>query len=349
MAKYAIFAAATENYLPYINAQLNSIEKRKLYEKCDLTYYLMHHDNFNRKYLQDVESGFSFNVVPVEIMRGDINLPNTTKRIEYIKRCRYKKMVPLAMECDVACFLDGDMFCVSDQFINLFDLVNKSYYMIGCNEKYKWDVGNSYFYNHTKNPLLDKPTKLMQFICNTPAIFDMKKWQEVFEAYEDIAINGRQYKNGNPDNIMGIGDIMCWNIAIQQQNRNNDIITFPMETMAQVHYTNMRQWTCPVVEKDYWRSMSGDRIYIIHGRVASWSEEGFMKKHINLETDEGDAEKMQNKYKTIKALKPSLTKIESNIKKGLVAIQKEWYDLNFNHSIKLSNYTDIQPEWENFK
>jgi len=349
MSKYAIFAAATDNYLSYINAQLNSIEKRRLYEKCDLTYYLMHHDNFNRRYLQDIENGFSFNVVPIEIMRGDINLPDTTKRIEYIKRSRYKKMVPLAMEYDVVCMLDGDMFCVSDQFINLFDMVKNTFYLIGCNEKYKWDIGNNYFYFPTKKPLLSKPAKLMQFICNTPAIFNMRNWMEVFEAYEDIAINGRQYKNGNPDNIVGIGDIMCWNIAIQQQNRNNDVIVFPMETMAQVHYTNMRQWSCPMVEQGYWRTMAGDRMYIVHGRVASWTADGFLKKHKNLETGEGNLETMLQNYIKLKKIKPHLKKIEDNIKRGLAAIQKEWYDLNFNHNIKLGNYVDVLPQWEGFK
>jgi len=347
--KYAIFVAATENYLSYLNALLNSIEKRGLHTDCNLSVYVMHHDNFNRKYLQDIENAFSFEVIPIEIMRGDISLPDTTKRIEYIKRCRYKKMVPLALKYNAVCLLDCDMFIVSPEFMNLFDLVNDTYYLIGCNEKIKWDIGGNYFYHPSKRKILDKPAKLMNFICNTPAIFNMSRWREVFEAYEDVAINGRQYKNGNIDNITGIGDIMCWNIAIQQQNRANDIICFPMETMAQVHFTNMRNWTLPLVEQGYWRTNAGDRIYIMHGRMASWTYEGFFKKHIYLETGEKKHELMLSKYIKIKKIKPHLNKIEDRIKKGLMAIQREWYDLNFNHSIKLNNYVEVLPEWENFK
>jgi len=349
MNKYAIFAAATDNYLMYINAQLNSIEKRELYNECDLTYYLMHHDNFNRGYLQDIQDGFSFPVIPIEIDRGDMKMPDETKRIEYVKRCRYKKMVPLAINYDVTCFMDADMFIVSDKFINLFDMVKDTDCLIGCNEKYKWNIGDNYFYAGTGKKLLSTPSRLFNFICNTPAIFNMKSWMEVFEAYEDIAIRGRQYKNGDKENVTGIGDIHTWNIAIQQQNRNGDVVCFPMETMAQVHYTNMKEWTLPVVDGGYWRTTAGDRVYIMHGRMATWTPEGHLKKFRQMETGMKEDHLIEKNYKMLYEIKPDLEKTEEHIVKGLRAIQKELYDLNYNYSIKLENYIEVPHQWKGFK
>ena len=74
-----------------------------------------------------------------------------------------------------------------------------------------------------------------------------------------------------------------------------------------------------------------------------------MKKQQQLETGEGDHGKREVKYKQLLEIKSHLKKVEDNIKKGLKAIQKEWYDLNFNYNIKLDNYIDVKPEWEGFK
>jgi len=328
MNKYAIFVAATPNYIGYINALLNSIEKRKLYRNCDLTVYLLHHDGYNEEYLQRIARDLSYVVIPIEIKRSDFDLPPETKRIEFIKRTRYKIMAELGTDYDVVCLLDGDMFFVSDQFMRLFDLVKKTSCCIGCNERFKWGTGG---YKLSGKPMFEKSGKMFQFICNTPAVFDMKAdWHDVLDCYCDIAKNGTQEKNNT---TVGIGDIFCWNLAIQKMEMNEKIIAFPMETMAQVHHTNMRGWTYPIDEGGYWHTFSGDRIYIIHGRVArSNFVDGCLKKYRQLEAGRDD-----------------MAKVEPNIKKGLQAIQKEWYDLNYNGKIKLCDYVEEDQIWKTFK
>jgi len=333
MGKYALFVAATPNYLSHINALLNSIYKRNLYKKCDLTVYFFHHDGFDIEYINNIQTAFPFQVIPVEITRGDFDLPTNTKRIEFIKRIRYKKMVEFGALYDVVCLLDADMFIVSDQFMALFDLIKGTDYLIGCNEKIKWDIGDNYFFEDTKKPIFETPQKLMQFICNVPSIFDMQKWRSVVECYCNIAKNGRQYKHGDKDFILGIGDLHTWSIAIQKMRMNDKVIMFPMETMAQVHYTNMRDWTFPIVENNYWRSQAGDRIYIIHGRIA---RKNFIEGCID-------------KFRQLHKGREEIEKVENKIRNGLKAIQKEFYDLNYNSIIKLSDYIEIDPEWETFK
>jgi len=319
MNKYALFVAATPNYLSHLNALLNSIEKRELYKKCELTVYVLYHDNFNFEYLERIKRDFSYTVIPEEINKDDIAID--TKRIEFIKRARYNKMINLSLNYDAVCLLDCDMFFVSDQFMRLFDLVVGTELLIGCNERFKW--GNGAYTMHD-DPMFKRPGKMFQFICNTPAIFDMNKWKHVFEKYCEIAIYGTQEKGGQ---IVGIGDIMCWNLAINYCNKNDDIVMFPMETMAQVHHTNMRAWTYPINDHGYWHTFSGDRIYIIHGRI---NRPGFVEGCLN-------------KYRELEKGKHDIVKVEPKIKAGLKAIQAEWNDLNFNQNIRLSQYTESHP------
>jgi hypothetical protein len=324
---YAIFVASTYNYVPYLNALLNSIDKRNLSNNCDLTVYVMWHDEFNKEYLSDIQTSFNYKVVPIEITRSDINMPEETKRIEFIKRARYKKIIELAYDYDVVCLLDADMFVVSDAYINLFDLVNGTEKLIGCNERYKWDIGETYFLG--KENIFQTPQKLFNMHCNVPAIFDMKKWAYVFEYYTQLAVYGRQIKNNQ---VVGIGDLFCWNIAVQKMGMQNRVVLFPIESVAQVHYTNARAWTYMQCVNDYWYTFSGDRVYTIHGRVANKSyREGTIQKF----------EELQNGMK-------DMSKIIPKVKDGVKAIQREWGYLNFKHKVNLEKYYTIEDHWKEF-
>lgn len=303
LPKYAMFVAATPNYMKALNALLNSIEKRRLYRDCYLDVYVFYYGAWDNDYVMAAQRAYTFPVKFVRIMERELGIQ--MKTIEYVKRIRYHKITEYAGEYDAVCMLDCDMFFVSDQFMRLFDMVNNTRLLIGCNEKFKWETGP---YTIDGKKIIEPSGKMLQFLCNTPAIFCMKNWEEVFKKYIDIAINGRQEKGGN---IVGIGDIMCWNLAIKASKREDDVVMFPMETMAQVHYTNMRAWTYPIVGNDYWRTEAGDRIYVIHGRVG---REGFI-------------EGCMKKYYQLQVGRPDIDKVAVNVRKGLLAIEKEWVEL----------------------
>ena len=89
----------------------------------------------------------------------------------------------------------------------------------------------------------------------------------------------------------------------------------------------MRAWTYPINDHGYWHTFSGDRIYIIHGRI---NRPGFVEGCLN-------------KYRELEKGKHDIVKVEPKIKAGLKAIQAEWNDLNFNQNIRLSQYTESHP------
>lgn len=325
--RYAIFFAATgpmagRNYIADANCLLNSIEKHRLHTKVNgvLDVYLLHY-GFDPKwnYLEKAKKLFSFNLIPIDMNRYK-DFQGEMKSIEFIKRIRYRVITSIGMEYDVVCLLDSDMFFVSDEFVSFFEMVNGTRYLIGCNEKFKWEVGpNNYFEGNGKQ-LFDKPDKLHAMICNVPSVFDMKKWIDVFNYYNDIAFTGYQIKG----NIrVGIGDIFAHNISIQNMNRCADVIMFPMETMTQVHHTWINPNTYVIRDGDRWRSAAGDKMYMIHDT-----------KRICRKTFVSDN---MNKFRKDNAGCSMAMKFEGKIKNGLEAVQNEWHELTFESYLDVSD------------
>jgi len=329
MNNYAIFVACTPNFKKHVNALLNSIEKRGLYKDCALTVYVLYYEEFPESWLKAITESFSFSVIPIEVLREDIVHPPETNRTEFIKRARFKYVMEYGGNYDAVCLLDADMFMVSPDFMKLFDLVKGTNHLIGCNEKIKWNIGDNYMYGD-ETSIFNTPIKLFNMHCSVPIIFDYKYWQDVFEHYYKICFNGKQVKN---DILVGIGDIMSWNISIQKCNRQRDVVVFPMESMCQVHRTYMHPDKYVQVENDYWYTVAGDRIYSIQGR---WN--------FNLDFVEGSMKWCkENMFKAIG--RNDGGKILSKIEKGLIAIQQEWYDLNFNSALILD---EDKTEYEIF-
>ena len=321
MKNYAIFIATTPKYKKHVNALLNSFEKRELYKNCHLTVYVLHYGGINNGWLVAISKVFSYSVIPVEIKRKDINHPPDMKEIEFVKRARFKYILEYGGNYDVICLLDADMFMVSPDFMKLFDLVNGTNQLIGCNETFKWGIGNNYTYE--RQPIFNTPQKLYNMHCSVPIIFDMRYWRSVFEYYLKISYFGEQEKGGG---IVGIGDIMSWNISVQKCGKEADIVTFPMETMCQVHQTYMYSDRYVIVEDGYWRTARGDRLYSIQGR---WNT--------GLNFVEGSQEWCKKNLLDYDKAWPK-------IKKGLECIQQEWYNLNFCSKLIL----DEENIWEKF-
>ena len=324
---YAIFVGCTPNFKKYLNALLNSIEKQGLYNDCCLTVYVLHYNGFNESYLKAITESFSYIVIPIEVKREDVHHPPETKNNEFIKRARFKYLLEYGSEYDVVCLLDADMFMVSPDFMRLFDLVNGTDQLIGCNEKFKWEIGSNYTYEG--DPIFNPPQKLYRMHCSVPIIFNLNHWKEVFEYYLKVAFFGRQFKK---EQWVEIGDITSWNISVYKCNKQDNIIVFPMEVMCQVHQTYIHPDRYIHVENGYWFTEAGDRVYCIQGRWNSnldfiedkmnWCKENFFDKLGRNDFD----------------------KLAPKIQKGLEKIQQTWYDLNFKSKLVL----DEENIWETF-
>ena len=68
--RFAIVISSTWNYVPYLNALLNSIEKREMADHCNLDVHVLHM-GFPGQYINDICERFSFNVIPSEMRRED--------------------------------------------------------------------------------------------------------------------------------------------------------------------------------------------------------------------------------------------------------------------------------------
>jgi len=332
--KYAIFVASTQNYLGYTNALLNSFEKRRLFDGYDLTVYLMYFSaadkgTFSPAYLKDLTK-FSYKIIPIEMNRNDVGCPENFNTVEFVKRARFHYIMKYGFDYDVICLLDADMYMVSPDFIQLFDLVDGTNKCIACNERYKWAIGENFIFEN--KPIFEKPVKMYAMHCSIPIILNLNQWESVFEYYLKISFHGKQIKNGLH---CGIGDIFSWNISVYKNNKQRDIVVFPMETMCQVHHTTHRPGTYPVVENDYWYTWAGDRVYSIQGRVAN-------SKYVD-----ASLAIMANEFKI--QGRTDYEKIAAQVKPGLIAILKEWYNLNFSCKLILSDYTAYNHEWDEIK
>ncbi len=332
---YAFFICSNREYIPFLNVLLNSLDRCGI---NNVDVYLMYYE-FDLEYLKKIKNSFSFNLIPIEIKkeRFSINIFNKRNKNLFIKQARFKYIKEYGMEYDAICMLDADMFITTPNFMNLFELVKGTDKLIGCNERYKWPFDHKYVHNGEK--IFERPIKAYKFHCSVPIIFDLKKWADVFDYYNEIAYNAFEV-DGTGKIKKPVGDIYCWNISVYKNNRQNDVILFPMETMTQVHQTNSINWTRITKEREIWMTYAGDEVFSIHGRVG---REGWRKMHsnkINQIIQEGIniSDTFMNK-----------NKMKSNMERTLRLIEREWYYLNVNHKVNIYDFFPLNRYWEQIK
>ncbi|NQU99901.1 MAG: hypothetical protein HQ538_04135, partial [Parcubacteria group bacterium] len=119
ISKNVSIVAASENYLPAINALFNSID----YHKID-TDVLLISWRLPKDYLKRIKESFNFNIRVIE-SEHEHQVEGTA-----IERFRYA--VELGKEYDAICMLDADMTFMSD--INLFwDIASKGFIIAAHN------------------------------------------------------------------------------------------------------------------------------------------------------------------------------------------------------------------------
>lgn len=332
---YAFFICSNGQYIPFLNVLLNSLDKHQI-DNVDV--YLMYYE-FNLDYLEKIKDSFNFNLIPIEIKKEDFDIHefNQTNRNLFIKQSRFKYIKEYGMKYDAICMLDADMFVTTPNFMNLFELVKGTSKLIACNERYKWNFDSKYTLNGEK--IFDTPVKAHKFHCSVPIVFDLKKWGEVFDYYNEMAYNSFEVDENNKIH-KPIGDMYCWNISVYKNDRQDDVILFPMETMTQVHQTNSINWTRLVKDKGIWRTNAGDEVFSIHGRVG---KEGWRKMHI------GKINKIIEEGRHTSDNFLSKAKIALDTEKTLRLIEQEWYNLNVNHKVNIYDFFPQNKYWEQLK
>lgn len=329
MPKFAFFVCSNGGYLPFLNVLLNSIAK----QNCHIDTYLLYYD-FPEKYIEDATSKMPYPLIPLEIKREDFNIADYNKNNNnlFIKQARFKYIREYGVKYDAICMLDADMFITTPNFMNLFDLVNGTRKLIACNERFKWMLDSRFSFNG--KPIFEKPIKAYKFHCSVPLVFDMKEWIEVFDFYNELAFNAFE-TDASGKITKPAGDIYCWNISVYKNDRQNDVVLFPMETMTQVHHTYAHPWTELTKDNGTWITYAGDEVFSIHGRIGnkSWFE--------------GQVRGARKRYRAHN-IQDSDEEVEDKVGSVLRRVQKEWYDLNFKEIINLYDYVPVDKYWESF-
>ena len=329
MANYAIFVCADGEYLKFLNVLLNSLDKQDI---CMDTYLL--HYGFPKKYIVDAQKAFRYPIIPIEITKDnfDIHEHNRADKNLFVKQARFKYIREYGLKYDAICMLDADMFIVSHNFVNLFKLIEGTSYLIGCNERFKWTFTRNYVTRG--QPIFERPVRAHKFHCCVPIILDLRQWADVFDTYNSLAYNSFEIDDSG-NIVKPIGDLFCWNISVYANNRQDDVILFPMETMTQVHHTYANPWTRLSKNDGHWWTFAGDEVFSIHGRIGNkdWFDE-----------------QMRGVTKLFAEHQMTFAEdTQERVREALRAIQKEWYSLNCNHKLSVYEYCPRDAYWESFR
>lgn len=320
-ASFAVFVASSWDYIQFTNALLNSIDRHQI--PADV--YLLH-DFPPNNYLRDAGQRLSrFHAVPVERahFRFDASKGLAVSDSLFRKQSRFRYVREIGARYEAVALLDADMFLVTRNFNNLFELVAGTSKLVGCNERFKWVFDRSYEFGD--RPIFDLPVRATKFHCSVPIVLDAKRWGDVFDYYNQIAFAAYQVAPRFPGGIKWMGDIESWNIAVYKCGRADDVVLFPMETMTQVHGTNALPRSRIRKTREGWFSDAGDEVFTIHGRVGTdqWEQDQFDKlnKFVR-DYDVADSERLTKDLRAV-----------------LADIKVEWNELNFGHKLLLSDYT----------
>ncbi|HDL84728.1 MAG TPA: hypothetical protein ENH11_00065 [Candidatus Acetothermia bacterium] len=316
---HAMFVSANKQYMPYLNALLNSIHKRELCKRVLFDVIVLEDGSISDDYKEACQ-GFPFAVNFVRMDPEQAGLDPEWGSAWQCKAGRYFYIGELGKYYRTCCLMDADLYIVTDQFADLFRLVDNTWNILGCNERIKWTITD--IYKLDGEPLLPEKTRLDKFHCNVPLFLDVNEWQEVFADYLKIVYRGLEHRDGQEKTI---GDIYSWNIAVCRMKREDDVILMGMPGMTQVHRTGYRDKNCAlqVTGDGYWTTGDGDQVYTLHCRPDKPAFRNVQHK------DEFDA-----------------IGVDKNIYLRYVkAVEKEWLDLNFNYVVDLRDFQE-NKHWE---
>lgn len=267
--RYASITSCTDNYKPYLNAQLNSLDATGV---KDLDYHLVAID-IDPAYLERVKAAdWSFNVIIHERHLYDYPFALQGKNLTS-KKARYHLLESRNWPYDAMVFLDVDMMIVKDitQFLGL---VEGTKTIIGCNEKFKWNLGR-YIYEGEALPEM----AMYWFVCNSPLFFDPNR-QRIFIKHAARAATTLQEITGKIPS-----DLFTMNVALYLSGMYTRVIGLPSQCWVGNHNGYFSWWSRIFKRGGRWVSETGEQVYMIHGRWVSdkcdRSQRNELRKRLN--------------------------------------------------------------------
>lgn len=245
--KYASVTSCTQNYSQYLIAQLVSMHRHG--HTFDVHVLCIDMDEGFLKGLENRE--WSFNLYLVRD-KSDESIDR------YAKKARYKFASAVAPNYGALLFLDVDLMFVAN-VTKFLDLVADTDWILGCNERFKWNMAKYYLWNEAKFEFPHR--EMMWMICNAPVFVpysQAKFWQVAWET-------SYQLRKCSDDKIPS--DLFTMNVALWRTGIEDKVIPLPNYAWTGVHngYLNIytRAFKKGGVE---WRSVNGEPIYMLHGR-----------------------------------------------------------------------------------
>jgi len=271
MGKFASLTSCTNNYLPYLNAQLNSFDY--MGHSHDVHVLAVNVDDRYRNYIERAKKvDWAFKLYFHEKKYEDYSKYGTLRQIAQKMRWdemvvlskfgRYDSLLELAYY-DAVVMLDVDMMIVHN-FEKFFELVENTKYIIGANERFKWWLDTFILEGEEEKKYPHVPMDWM--ICNAPLFFS-PKYNEKFMQYAIKSAGSLKNKDG-----VYYSDIMTMNFALWMAGVTDNVIALPAYAWTGVHltYTDITTRIFNRAGKN-WLSWCGEPVYIIHGR---WDKEG---------------------------------------------------------------------------
>lgn len=314
---YGVFVSANRQYLPYLNALLNSLVKREVYRRQAFDLLVITDGSIPQEYQDACAANLPY---PVEFVQLPDDYHPEWSSAWRCKAGRYEMLRLRGCAFAACCLLDADLLAVSNQVFDFMRLVEETPYLIACNERIKWQIDSVYTLDGL--PLLPEPTRLDKFHCNVPLYLDVKEWLGVLNDYQRIVFQGKELREQEKP----VGDIYAWNIAVYREARQDDVVLMPMPGMTQVHRTGYRDRHCLLqpTPKGHWTTGDGDTVYCLHARP---DRPGFR----NIETKD-EFEKFD--------ISPR------HFQQYARMVECEWLDVNFKYAIDLRKFVPEDLFWE---
>jgi len=264
-SKNLIVVAASENYLPGINALFNSID----YWKIDTDVLLLSF-RLPEAYLNRLQGAFSFDVRIVK-SEGKEQVRDTA--IE-----RFKLAVDFGKEYETILLLDADMYFMSDEANLLFDIASKGF-IIGAANNMIINFGEE----HQKHYGVNLGAKEYPYpkIHTTAPIWLSPQDLDWFDAL----YNSRR--------IDSFDDFLLLNILGIKMGKDKKMLVLPSYRLTNIHHFSMKIETGMLRKGDLVLSGTEEGMIMNHGKF--WDEnyykdlmtvmdgyiknEGFTKRH----------------------------------------------------------------------
>ena len=250
--------SCTENYTPYLNAQLNALDFYGHDKRLD--FYLVAIDMAPAYLTRIREADWSFNLVIRERKIQDYEHLGDSKNLQS-KKARYTELARILSHehYDAACNLDADLFPVRN-IMPFFEMVAGTEAIIGANERIKWFMDEFSF----RGKRLPRE-RMTWMVCNCPLFFDPAAHTR-FLATALEASTG--IWNENKQSVPS--DLFTMNLALYLSGAYTHVIQLPAHAWTGVHtqYLDVRHRITK--NGDGFVTDQGEPVYMIHGR---WDRE----------------------------------------------------------------------------